>query len=250
MTEKEFAFTYKSYQRLLERLRSSDYDFKGYDQEINDGDILLRHDVDWSPKRALRMATIEAKFDVSATYFFLLTSPFYNLLHQEHRNIIRSISDLGHDIGIHFSTHQYWNSEPAHDAIEKQVQAERDVLKTIVEEISDAISFHIPPDWILRECFTSFDSTYAEQFFTEIEYRGDSNQRWRNTPPFADGIPNRVQILVHPGLWGESDASFADRLRTIRDARFQSITSFLEHQYINDDVKQRNSTSQTPDSSN
>lgn len=246
MSEKEVTFTYDSYRRLLERLDSAGYEFREYSEDLESGSVLLRHDVDWSPAKALKMAEIESEYDIQATYFFLLTSPFYNTLCQKNRDALQHIADLGHNIGVHFSTHQYWSSEPHQSEVKNRVQSEQKVLGTIVENISDTVSFHIPPDWILRESFEPFDSTYAEQFFIDVEYRGDSNQRWRRSPPFDNGIPDRVQILVHPGLWGETDATFSDRLRRTRNKRFQATTDFLEHQYIENAVNRKQSTTKKP----
>lgn len=232
-----FTFSYESYRGLLKQLTAADYGFKKYDDRIEHSDVLLRHDVDWSPSKALRMAEIEAELNIYSTYFFLLTSPFYNALFEDNRESIQRIYDLGHDVGVHFSTHQYWSDAPTDSELEYRVQEEIEILKTVVDDVSDAVSFHIPPDWILREEFQSFDSTYAERFFTDIEYRGDSNQRWRQQHPFTGGIPNTVQILVHPGLWGDMDQSFQERLDSIRTSRFAEIRDFLEYQYIDDEIE-------------
>ncbi|QLG48257.1 hypothetical protein [Natrinema halophilum] len=229
-------FTYDTYEELLVQLRSRGYEFTSYGGPIDDGEILLRHDVDWSPKRATKMAQLESDNDVTATYFFLLSSPFYNTLCQETRNAIDRITSLGHDIGLHFSPHQYWSSEPTNEDLVAAVDKERNILSMAIEEPIDAVSFHIPPDWVLKRSYEGFVSTYEERFFTSIAYRGDSNQRWRGSPPFADGFPDRLQILVHPGLWAESDQSFAERLYRERDNRFRSLSGFLNHQFIDDNV--------------
>lgn len=235
-SERSIQFTYETYEDLLVQLRSRGYEFTSYDEPVADGEVLLRHDVDWSPRRAARMAQLEADVGVSATYFFLLSSPFYNAMYRETREAIERISSLGHDIGLHFSPHQYWDSEPEDDELRAAVARERDVLSSVVGEPIETVSFHIPPDWVLRRSYDGFVSTYEERFFTSIAYRGDSNQRWRGSPPFADGFPDRLQVLVHPGLWAETDQPFAERLYRERDDRFDSISEFLTYQFIDDNV--------------
>ncbi|WP_254523834.1 polysaccharide deacetylase family protein [Natrinema caseinilyticum] len=229
-------FTYDTYEELLVQLRSRGYEFTSYDGSVTDGEVLLRHDVDWSPQRATKIAEIEADAGVSATYFFLLSSPFYNALYEENRDAIDRITSLGHDVGLHFSTHQYWSSEPADEDLVAAVDRERDILSSVVDEPIDVVSFHIPPDWVLKRSYDGFVSTYEKRFFTSIAYRGDSNQRWRDSPPFADGFPGRLQILVHPGLWAESDQMFAERLYRERDDRHLAISEFLNYQFIEDGV--------------
>jgi len=47
-------------------------------------------------------------------------------------------------------------------------------------------------------------------------------------------VPERLQLLVHPGLWGETDATFEERFRTHLDERFEDVETFLESQYVGD----------------
>lgn len=229
-------FTYETYEALLDELRARGYEFTSYGGTVEDGEVLLRHDVDWSPRRASKMARLEADHGVSATYFFLLSSPFYNPLYEETREAIERITSLGHDVELHFSTHQYWSSEPAEEDLVAAVDREREILSSIVDEPIDTVSFHIPPDWVLKRSYDGFLSTYEKRFFDSIGYSADSNQRWRRSPPFAEGIPDRLQILVHPGLWAETDQTFAERLYRERDDQFGAISDFLTYQFIDDEV--------------
>lgn len=225
-------FTYDSYRNIIDRLQSAGYDFKRFGDQINTGDVLLRHDVDWSPSKALRMARIEHEYDVTATYFFLLSCPLYNMLFSENRRILKEIRELGHDVGLHFNTHQYWDSEPPNNDLEARVEDERQMLLTLTGDLSPAVSFHMPPDWILNKQFESFQNTYAKKFLTDIEYVADSRQRWREEPPFEEGLPDIGQILVHPGSWGEHDATFEERFRAARANQLESTRNYMEVQYF------------------
>lgn len=228
----EVSFTYDWYRSLLERLHDHGHQFTSYDDTIDDGDVLLRHDVDWSPRNALTLARLEADYDITATYCFLVSSPLYNLHHKPVRGVVERIADLGHDIALHCNTHQYFTAEPSDDALTDRVTDEHTALTTITDAVTDVVSFHRPPEWVFRREYDAFTSTYAPRFFDEITYRGDSNQRWRDTPPLQDSLPNRLQLLVHPGLWGVDDASFEARFDTHVATQLDRTADYLEDQFI------------------
>jgi peptidoglycan/xylan/chitin deacetylase (PgdA/CDA1 family) len=230
----EYEFTYACYRQLLSELTDAGLTFTSYDGGIEDGDVLLRHDVDLSVDRAVRMAEIEASVGVQSTYFLLLTSCLYNVLHDQTRDQIDYIQSLGHDVELHFSTHQYYDNYPDDQQLTEHIRAECDILGTVSGSSVNTVSFHVPPEWVLRRSFDGFVSTYEERFFSEIPYRGDSNQRWRADPPFDTGYPGKVQILVHPGLWGEDDQGFESCVRRAVDNRMNSINEFVRQQYIDD----------------
>jgi hypothetical protein len=58
--------------------------------------IILRHDVDRRPGNALRMALLESSFGIHSTYYFRVRKNVFN------KEIIKNISELGHEIGYHY----------------------------------------------------------------------------------------------------------------------------------------------------
>ena len=230
----DIEFTHRWYRRFLRELLAEGYDFRTFTEPLRDGDIALRHDVDLSVAAALTMAELEAELGVQSTYCVLLTSSLYNPLQSTNREAIGQIDALGHDIALHFSTHEYWPEDdpPSQEAIETRVRDERDVLETIVST-AETVSFHRPPQWVLDREFEGFESTYAPRFFSDIGYVADSNQRWRDEPPRIDELPETVQLLTHPGLWGDEDGGFETQIeaaitdasdRTGRNARREFIS--------------------------
>ena len=236
MSNDEFVFTYENYRATLSELLDRGYTFTTYGDQLEEGEILLRHDIDLSIGHAVRMAEIESELGITATYLPLLTSPAYNVFHSRTSDALDQIQSLGHDIGLHFSTHEYWSDNPGQKALEDRVCKERELLQLGIGRDIEVVSFHIPPNWVLREQFGRFTSTYEKKFFTEIPYRGDSNQRWRDTPPFADGYPDRMQILVHPGLWDKDDASFEQRIRSAQTERTVYLAKINRRQFIDDEL--------------
>src|SRR2546425_7236667 len=64
--------------------------------------FILRHDVDYSPAAALRLAEEEARRSVFATYFLLAGTRYFNLLAPEHGHVARRLAELGHEVGLHY----------------------------------------------------------------------------------------------------------------------------------------------------
>lgn len=233
----DVAFTYEWYRQFLDRLARSGCRFCDYEDTLQSDDVLLRHDVDLSPTRAVHVAGIEARRGIESTYFFLVSSPLYNPLTAEVRDCIQRISDLGHDVGLHFSTHQYWDlgTEPDEADLANRVDDEMRVLERVVDPI-DTVSFHIPPDWALRRTFEGFESTYEPRFFTDIEYVADSDQRWRSDPPLTSGVPGKVQVLTHPGLWGVTDAPFDQRVSRAVDETGGTASQYVRTRYLDGEI--------------
>jgi len=177
----DYQYTYTRYRQLLDELTDVGLSFTTYGGNVSEGEVLLRHDVDLSVERAVRMAEIEASANVDSTYYFLLTSRLYNIFNDQTRNRIDRIQSLGHDIGLHFSTHQYYNDAPGDEQLIEDVNTEREMLESVTGVSVDTVSFHVPPEWVLRRSFDGFVSTYEERFFWR-----DRLQR-RLEPAVADG---------------------------------------------------------------
>lgn len=204
-----FAFTLDRYRELLESLQGAGYEFRSFHDPVAEDGILLRHDIDLSVMSALRMAQVEANAGVRSTYHVLLTSPLYNAFQPKTRDRLREIESLGHDVTLHFSTHAYWDEEPTEAALVDRIEAEFRALETVLDgDVPPTVSFHIPPEWALDRTLPNVRNTYAPRYFSDIEYVADSGQRWRTDPPVVSSLSDRVQMLVHPGLWGTTDDGF------------------------------------------
>ena len=203
------------YAGLLSALVSRGYEFVGFDGRIEADQIVLRHDVDLSLSRAAEMARVESALGVQSTYCLQVTAPLYDLLAPENRRHVRTIVEAGHDVGLHFDPHYYWDDEPAIETLEARVVGDRDALTRAIADDFDrdvsvaATSIHRPPDWALGTTFEAFESTYEPRYFLDVEYVSDSAGKWRVERPFQTGLPDGLQLLVHPGLWHHDDRSLA-----------------------------------------
>lgn len=243
---RDVEFTYEWYRSFLDELGSRFDTVRRFSNVSTENEVILRHDVDLSTEAALKMATLEDEFDVTSTYCFLLSSPLYNAFDRAHRERIREIEAMGHEIALHFSTHAYWPVDdlPDMETISERVTDELTVLDTITMEPPTTVSFHIPPSEVLNYAFDGFQSTYAPAVFGDIEYVADSGQRWRDEPPVLEDVSS-VQVLTHPGLWGETEASFEASIRgAIREAcnhtRQESTREFIhdERSMIRDSAEE------------
>ncbi|MCH7659242.1 MAG: hypothetical protein IH933_01210, partial [Euryarchaeota archaeon] len=115
-------FTFDWYERFLNELLDTGYSPAGYDSSLGAGEVIVRHDIDFSPRKALEMGRIESDLGIEATYFVLLTCPLYNVFYKPIREMLRELQSMGHTIGVHFSTHQYWNGEAKTEAVTERVR--------------------------------------------------------------------------------------------------------------------------------
>lgn len=93
-------FTINTYFNLLSQLIDKGYKFITYEKYCIEKHpnkfVILRHDVDLLPYNSLRIAEIEAELGVKGTYYFRAVPKSWN------ENVIRRISELGHEIGYHY----------------------------------------------------------------------------------------------------------------------------------------------------
>ena len=79
-------FTYRYFDSILNVIKKS-FELRLIGEGLNETttrpQLFLRHDVDLFLAAAVRMAELEAERDVSATYFLMTRSVFYNLASHE-----------------------------------------------------------------------------------------------------------------------------------------------------------------------
>lgn len=174
----------------------------------NGNTIFLRHDVDISLKKAVEMAEIEAKNHIHATYYILLTSPFYNALSAENLERIRMIKELGHGIGLHYDL-----------SIKDRMSAE-DVKNEIVVQIGllihhvghmegMSVTFHKPVTGkdVTIEIINLLnkEDIYCPNFDRKYKYISDSGHNWREDPIEAMMKYNHVHVNVHPEWYNKEE---------------------------------------------
>ena len=210
------------YREFLERFIERGYTFKYFHEHVSpDGELILRHDIDFDTHLALKAAQIETDLGIKATYFFLLRSNFYNVLSPRDFDQILAIRDLGHKISIHFDPTIY---QDFHAGLAQEVETFRHLFQ---EEV-DIISLHRPNDF-----FKSYDATiqdiehtYQSKYFKNIKYFSDSTGRWRfGHPQQSEEFLDRksIHLLIHPVWWMISGFDNLDKLRIYYDQRKSAL---------------------------
>ena len=95
-------FTRKKYIQLLLQLKDSGYKFITYSDycagAVPQRFVILRHDVDLKPQNSLEIAKIEKELQTKATYYFRAVPESWD------EEIIKSICQMGHEIGYHYES--------------------------------------------------------------------------------------------------------------------------------------------------
>jgi len=96
--------TYKEYIAFCQKICNTGvalYSAQGACENIGDLDkpfVIIKHDVEDKPEKALTLSKIEHRFGITATYYvhsFFLRNP-------KHVAILREIVSLGHEVGYHY----------------------------------------------------------------------------------------------------------------------------------------------------
>lgn len=169
--------------------------------------LILRHDVDMSIAAALRMAEAEARLGLHAVYFVLLRTEFYNVWSGSGRADLKSISGLGHKIGLHLDASLYDDTE---EAIEGAAAVECGALEQVIGQSVGTISFHRPARKLRGRpgMLAGRRHAYEPEFFTGMGYCSDSRGGWHYGHPLDHPSVKEnkaLQLLTHP-IWWQSPA--------------------------------------------
>lgn len=210
-------FTLKNYTELLQRLgKNHEYiTFSEYgNKSANDAIILLRHDLDYSLKHALKMAILEADLGIKSTYFFLFSSSFYNILDEVNIQIATQIRKLGHEIGLHYDVGVIEKGNKK--APLSLLHAQANILGNITDSRILSITMHNPStagNDIFRNA--NYVNAYEDKFVKGMAYFSDSCMSWRNR--FIEHLklnnfPPKMQLLIHPIMWSVKELNRWDKL--------------------------------------
>lgn len=226
-------FTEANYGRLLQ-LAASKYKFASYGTASEAPFVIWRHDVDYSPHRALAFAKLEAGLGLRCIYHVLASSRYYNILEPDTGSVIRQIAGMGHEIGLHFDMDVGLENEAvSQEQILDRIGLEKQLIEAVARVPVTTMSFH---NYVLHQsrldraeeiCGMINSSTKA--FQNGYKYVSDSNGIWRydrlEDVLSASPYP-RLHVLTHPVWWTPEPMPPVMRLRRVVDGRARANFDF------------------------
>lgn len=212
-------FTQQAYASLLITAKKR-WNFVSYNERCTEQpSVLWRHDVDFSPQRALALASIEANEGVIATYFVLLHGEFYNPLEASVTDIFKQIACMGHRIGLHFDPAYYGATLTAQHGLIEKLALEKQILEQLLETRIEAFSWHNPTVTnaldIADSQLAGMINTYCREIRDKFTYISDSNGLWRHRSlqdVIASPDITHLQVLTHPEWWTPEPMAPRDRI--------------------------------------
>ena len=224
MIQKSIDFTIDAYVELVSAAADR-YRLLRFPEASSQGEAALwRHDIDFSPQRALALAKVEAAIGVPATYFVQVSSRYYSIFEPEIAAILRQIVVLGHDIGLHFDP-EVCAHHPIPD-YDERIAFEAKVLEEVVDTSVTAFTLHNPTtlvgvsiDQPSRAGLVNGSCSFLRSSYS---YCSDSNGLWRFRSlgeMIADPSVKRLYALTHPEWWQIEAMSPRQRLQRCIDGR-------------------------------
>ena len=212
-------FTEANYRRLLV-LAAERYAFCDYGQEVRDRrSVAWRHDVDYSPHRALALARLENTQGLHCIYHVLVTGRYYSVFEPEIAEIFGAIAGLGHSLGLHFDLDVLGEQAAVDaDAVLRRIALEKEILEAVTGEQLRSMSFHnygLNQGRLLeQETIFGMTNIAATSVRSRYKYVSDSNGIWRfdRLEDVLGQDHHRLHVLTHPEWWTPTAMSPLDRL--------------------------------------
>jgi hypothetical protein len=208
-------FTYAAYIKLMEALRDNGFIFSKYEGHSYQKSVILRHDVDLSVEKAHHFAEIENENGAVSTYFFLLSTDFYNVASKKNRQMILEILEMGHSVGLHYDEQSKINSNVD---ISEDIKKEASILSNILGIDVNLVSMHRPSKGLLDQnlIIPGMINSYSSKYFSAMKYTSDSRRNWRENPfeTIYSGMFNHLHILTHPFWYNEKEVSLEKSINT------------------------------------
>ena len=177
---------------------------------------VIRHDIEFSIDRALKLAVIERELGVTSTYTVQLRNNTYNALSEKNIEAVRQIKKMGHKIGLHQNP-PVMDDDELLDYIQKDIQT----LEYYYGFEIDRFAFHrcrensgVLGRYIeVPNKINCYDKKFFHYFADKkpdhlrVNYLADSNHQWKYGHPIHldyKSAPFKLQLLTHPFSWTEA----------------------------------------------
>ncbi len=245
-------FTLSAYELLLDSIRSAGYrSFTMKEWMENGGSeyVVIRHDVDRRAGNALSTARLEKTKGIKATYYFRMTKGSFK------EDIIRQISEMGHEIGYHYEDLSRNNGN--YENAMADFKSNLGKLRSIAE--ISTIAMHGKPSsginnldmWKNCDCseFGLTGEAYLTPDYSDVYYFSDTGRSWKgktktnyrdltggmnddNVRSTADLVnfirrekPGKIVIMTHPERWNGTFTGYSYYL--LRDSAINLAKTIL-----------------------
>jgi len=219
-------FSLELYEQTLRKAQALDYAFPTVSQ-LKDGFsrfprfLLLRHDIDSSPRYALQMARLEHRLGIRSSFYVLMHSVHYNPAAPPHWDALREIIELGFEVGLHYETDFFEQRklDPLQGVL-RDVATLEQILHTEIRSVSQ----HRPAsNSFLEELNKYYVDAYNHDLINNVLYISDSGFKWRGKSLLEVlGNFDRIHALIHPLTWMFEDLDMA--------ATYHKMSSELENE--------------------
>ena len=176
-------FTKIIYEELLNELRMAGYLFVGFEEYLNKIEekkktVILRHDVDKSPRKALEMAEMEKMLGIRGTYYFRIKKDVFP------EDEIKRIAAMGHEIGYHYEDLDVARGDvgAALASFKRNLERLREIVpvRTICMHGSPMSRFDNRKMWQDHDYrrYGIIGEPYFDIDFSKILYLTDTGRRW------------------------------------------------------------------------
>lgn len=228
------AFTLDNYEVLLQGIKEK-FEFISFTSQPRSRRVALwRHDIDFSPNRALKMAEIESKHNLYSTYFIQLSSLFYSCFEPRITKMLLDIHQLGHQLGLHFDASIYHINTI--DQIEKKLSFEAQVLEELLGISIESFSLHNPT--ILEKNLLNgrnhcdLINASSSHYFDDFEYFSDSNGLWKFRSPDVvlenHKLEQNIYVLTHAEWWQDIEMLPRERIERCIQGRAQRCIEYYD----------------------
>jgi hypothetical protein len=229
-------FSIDGYRAILVRALELGYrivPFRAFEPPSAQPVLVLRHDLDRPLRSAGTFAELEAECGIRATYFVQTACEFYNLLSEESRALVKRLTALGHEVGLHYEAHRYLGEDG-----ERLLLSDLRLLEDLSGQEIRSASQHIPIDDEVLAITRYIENDAYDPRFTQapMTYISDSLMAWRQATPH-DLLDRRAsfQFLSHPDTWigpyrdmGEALSNMMrDEMEAVR-TRYETLTRYYE----------------------
>lgn len=233
-------FSFDDYKEIIRLIKATGNYTSTYEEALGkDKFILMRHDVEYSVKRAYDLAKVESSMDFTSTFFFQWTNNSYNILSRRNLDMVKDMHERGQTIGLHFALNGMTDMEQ----VRKQIVKEMHMLSEMLGFEITQFSVHRPSPDVLRENIKlpNIINAYQDDFFTfaenvtdesklNVKYMSDANHIWRYGYPTEENIFNhdKIQILTHPFAWTKKGYDNFENYQTLVQEKYEELVDSVD----------------------